>query len=358
MSPRRGAALVLLVAALALAACGRKGSPAAPERRLPAPVADLTAVVQEAAVELGWTAPTRRVDESALRDLTLFRVFRIEDDGRGEPRPAMLVDDRIAGWAQIAEVRLAEPAPAVVQGRRVLLADRGGLALGRRYTYVVLAVDSTGRTSPPSRRASVVYLAAPAAPVDVTAHPGDHEVRLAWQAPSRLVDGNPAPTAFAYEVLRAPSPDAPLASVGRTASGELALIDRALTNDQTYYYAVRAIRSEGTTLAYGPLSPRLAATPRSTTAPAAPTGLVAIASEGEVRLSWRPSAGRDVGDYVVYRAQVGGAFTRVGVTHAPGTTFTDRGVPPGAWRYVITAEDTSAIRNESGRSNETMVLVP
>ncbi len=359
MSARRGLGILLLaVAVLPLAACGRKAPPIAPERRLPAAVGDLTAVVRESAIELGWTSPTRRVDQTLLRDLTLARVYRVEDDGRGEPKPALLSGDVIVGWTEIVTIRFAAPEPAVLQGNRVLLADRSGLRLGRRYTYVVVSADSLGRVSPPSPRASVAFLAAPAVPLDVSARPGDRTVRLAWQPPASLIDAGPVPGALAYEVLRAPAPDAPLVPVGRAASGELALIDREVDNDRTYFYAVRAIRSEAGTLAYGPLSARVAVTPRSTTPPPEPSDLVAIASEGTVRLSWKASPGGDVSGYVVYRAPVGGAFVRVGAARAPAATFTDRDVPPGAWRYVVTSEDSAAIRNESARSNEAAVLVP
>jgi hypothetical protein len=48
----------------------------------------------------------------------------------------------------------------------------------------------------------------------------------------------------------------------------------------------------------------------------------------------------------------------VGSVRAPGTTFTDRGVPPGAQRYTVTAQDTSARANESRPAPEVTVQVP
>ena len=148
-------------------------------------------------------------------------------------------------------------------------------------------------------------------------------------------------------------------SVARTAAGVRALTDRELENDRTYYYAVRAIRVESGTTAYGAPSARVAVTPRDMTPPSAPTNLVAIASEGAVRLSWGASPESDVSGYVVYRAEAQQAiFVRVGATRAPATTFVDRDVARGTWRYVVTAEDSGAIRNESARSNEATVGVP
>ena len=357
MSPRGARVLALALTALALAACGRKGAPVAPERRLPAAAADLTAVIRESTVELAWTNPTRRVDRTLIRDLTLARVYRVEDDGRGEPKAAMLADGAVAGYTEVAAIRLAEAAPAAVQGARVTLADRGGLAYGRRYTYVVVTADSLGRVSPPSRRVSVAYVAAAEPPANLTGAPGEREARLAWQPPTRLLDGS-APGPLAYEILRAPSGDAPLVPVARTPAGALTLTDRELENGRTYFYAVRAVRVEGDTTAYGALSARAAVTPRKTTPPAPPADLVGIPLEGAVRLSWKPSPDGDVSGYVVYRAAEGGAFVRIGATQPPATTFVDRDVARGAWRYAVTAEDSAAPRNESARSNEVTVAVP
>ncbi len=351
-------ALALALAALALAACGRKGAPVPPEWRVPAAVGDLAAVVRESAVELTWTNPGRRVDGTRLRDLVLARVWRVDDEGPGDPRAAMLADGAIAGYTELATVRPGAPEGAVTQDGRVTLTDRRGLAYGRRYTYVVVTADSLGRVSPPSARVSIAFISAPEQPQGVAAAPGEREARLAWRPPPRLLDGSPAPAALAYEVLRAAAADGPLTSVARTAAGGLALADRELENDRTYWYAVRAIRAEGGTLAFGVPSARVAVTPRDMTPASAPTNLVAIASEGAVRLSWGAAPESDVSGYIVYRAEAGGAFVRVGSTRAPATTFVDRDVARGTYRYVVTAEDSGAIRNESARSNEATVAVP
>ena len=308
--------VALALAVLALAACGRKGLPVAPEQRVPVAVVDLAAVIREAAVELTWTNPPRRMDGTRLRDLTLARVYRVDDEGRGDPRSAMLVEGTIAGYTELATVRLAAPEGATVQGGRVTLADRRGLAPGRRYTYVVVTADSLGRVSPPSARASVTFVAAAEPPRDLVAEPGEREVRLRWAPPARLLDGGAPPAALAYDVLRAPAADAPLVPVARTPAGALALTDRELENDRTYWYAVRALRVEGATTAYGAVSARGAVAPRDMTPPSAPTNLVAIPSELAVRLSWNPAPELDVSGYIVYRAEVAGAFARVGSTRA------------------------------------------
>jgi len=235
--------------------------------------------------------------------------------------------------------------------------DRQGLTYGRRYTYVILTGDGQGRIGPPSRRVSVRYAAAPAEPANVVAEPGERSVRLRWSAPARLLDGSAVTDVLNYEVLRAPSAEADLTPVSPPVA-DTALTDANLENDRDYYYAVRAVRSAAGTTLYGRPSARIAATPRDVTPPTPPTNLVGIASEGVVRLSWSPSPETDVAGYIIYRAPEAGGFERIGSTTAPSTTYVDRSVTRGTYRYAVTAQDNAARPNESRRSNEVRVSLP
>jgi hypothetical protein len=353
----RRLAACLGLAAVALTACGKKGPPVAPEHRAPQAIADLAGTIHEESIVLSWTPPNRRDDNTRMRDFTLMRIFRVEDGGTGQPKSAMLADGQIAGYDEIAAIRGAEPEPAVRRGQHLEFTDRKNLSYGRRYTYVILAGDSQGRIGRPSRRVSVSYAPAPAEPGNLVVEPHEGEVRLTWSAPTRLVDGSAITDTLTYEVLRAPSADAELAPVA-AAVPNTTLTDSKLENERPYYYAVRALRVVAGTTIYGRSTSRLAATPRDVTPPSAPGNLVAIASQGIVRLSWSPSPEPDVAGYIIYRAPVGGGFERIGSINVPGTTYTDRTVPRGTSRYVVTAQDTAARPNESAHSNEVRVTLP
>lgn len=346
-----------LVVVLALAACGKKGPPLPPGTRAPRPVSDVGALVRQGAIELSWSNPTRRNDNTRLRDLVLARVYRTEDPGTGEPKPALVSRGRVAGYTELIRIRLGGPGSpdAVVEGGRVRVTDRNNLTYGRRYTYVVLTEDAEGRVSPPSARTSVVYIAAPSAPVDVRVVAGDREVSVTWSPPPRPPDGAGP---ILYEVLRAPSPDVAAEPVTPAPIEARQFVDRSVENDRTYYYAVRAVRREGATVARGEPSSLVTATPVKSTPPAPPSELVATPSVSTVRLSWRPSPDPDVAAYIVYRAEPSGGFARVGSTRAPTTVFVDRDVPRGSYRYVVTAESASVRPLESARSNEATVAVP
>jgi hypothetical protein len=360
LPPRRAAVTgALAVLALAGLGCGKKGPPVAPELRRPAPPAAVSAQVDEAAIVLAWTTPRTRVDGTRLRDLVGLRIHRREEAMSGPPKPAMLVGGEVVGYEEIARIALDAPGPAEVQGDQVRWTDRRGLTVGGRYVYVATAQDSTGRLSPPSERLVVTFLAAPEAPRNLAAAGGERQVRLRWDPPAALRGGAPLAGELRYVVLRAAGPDAPLAPVTPEPIAATAMTDRAVENDVTYRYAVRALRVEPGGTARGPLSPVVSVTPVKTTPPRPPSELVALPTPGGVRLAWRPSPDEDVAGYVVYRAMEQGPFVRIGHAPAVSTLFTDRDVlAAGRYRYVVTAVDRSRTPNESARSNEAGVTVP
>ncbi len=361
MSPGRRRATGLaaaVLAVLAVGACGRRGNPVPPEVRVPQPVADLSATEREGGIELAWSVPRRRIDNTRLVDPGIARLYRVDDDGAGEPRAAMLVDERVRGYTEIATFRLHDPPSAYLRGNRIVYHDRRGLAYGRRYTYVVTTADAQGRTSPPSSRVSITYIAPPEPPQALRGEAGDRTARLSWRAPARLVDGSPVTAPLAYEVLRAADFAAEPAVVGRTEAGATSFEDRNLENDRAYTYTVRAVRTVGAASAAGEPGARVVVTPVKTTPPSPPTELVALPSRGEARLSWRPSPEPDVAAYVIYRAAAGAPPARVGAVRPPATTFVDRDVAAGTYRYTVTAQDATARANESRPSNEVTVTVP
>jgi fibronectin type 3 domain-containing protein/predicted small lipoprotein YifL len=351
--------LLLLLAASALVACGKKGPPVAPELRVPADPAGLRGAVDEQSIVVSWTGPGTRVDGSRLRSIALYKLYRREEADGGAPKAAMLSSGRVVGYDELAVIRTDRPAPASVQGTAVTWVDRHALSIGRRYVYVVTAEDTLGRTSGPSERLVVPYLAAPKAPLALRASPGDRRVGLTWQPPTELMDGSPAPDDLRYLVLRGAGAEGALAPITSQPVAGTSFTDEGVDNDTDYRYAVRALRVEPAVTATGEISATVVAAAADATPPAAPAGLLAVPSAGAVRLAWNPSTSPDVALYAVYRAGETGDFVRIATTMAIATVYLDRDVRPGAaYRYAVTALDNARRSNESPRSNIISVRLP
>ena len=353
MSPRAARLAVIACVALGLVACGKKGPPIAPERRLPVPPTALSTFIDEGSVLISWINPGARFDGSSLKDLTEVKLYR-RHESDGEPmKPAVLSRGRVVGYDELATIRLDSPAPATVQGTTVRWIDREGLVLGERYVYVVTAVDSLGRSSPPSERRAITFLAAPKPPAPVQLTAGNAQITLTWTPPSEFTDGSPASGEIRYIVLRGSGTEGPLSAITPQPLAETSFTDTGLDNDVEYRYAVRALRLDPRATSAGPPSSAVAATPRSTTPPRPPSNLVGVPSPGALRLAWNPSPAPNVALYSIYRAVGDTAFVRIASTAAGNTTYIDRDIRPGTvYRYAVTAIDNARQPNESARSNE------
>jgi hypothetical protein len=354
----RGAVLLLL-AASALGACGKAGPPVAPELRVPAGPTGLHGAVDEQSIVVGWTGPGQRVDGSRLRAIALYKLYRREETEAGPPKSAMLSSGRVVGYDEIAVIRPDNPEPAAVRGTSVTWVDRRALSVGRRYVYVVTAEDTLGRSSGPSERLVVPYLAAPRAPRGLSARPGDRRISLTWQPPAEMMDGSPAPADLRYLVLRGAGAEGAFAPITPQPVAGTSFTDEGLENDTDYRYVVRAVRVDPAVSASGETSAAVIAAPADTTPPAAPGGVVGVPSTDAVRLAWNPSSSPDVAIYAVYRAGETGDFMRIATTMAVTTIYQDRDVRPGTiYRYAITALDNARRPNESVRSNVVTIRVP
>ena len=129
----------------------------------------------------------------------------------------------------------------------------------------------------------------------------------------------------------------------------------------TYSYFTRYSTNGGDSWTYGSLSgpntdqpgTMTVHPPADTTAPPAPTNLVANGGgPTTVSLTWDAVPAVDLFRYDVYRGTTaGGPYEKAGSTQPGTTTFSDTGLVTGTrYYYVVKAVDESA--NESGASNE------
>ncbi len=141
-----------------------------------------------------------------------------------------------------------------------------------------------------------------------------------------------APGADSYTVKRASSSGGPYITVASNVVAH-SFSDTGLSELATYYYVVSAANSSGDSAD----SAEVGATTQTTSPPAAPTGLVAVAtSYDQMSLSWSASVGTD--HYIVKRSVSSGgpyAIIDIGVT---GTSFLDSSLfADTAYYYVVSA---------------------
>ncbi len=388
--PRRLAACSV-VALAGLAACGKKGPPLPPVRPVPAAVADLQARRAGELVWLTFTVPDRNQDGSRPADLARVDVFGLTVDPTSrEPTPAEFLERAVL----VASIEVQPPAqpgeapPAAgpgderpVQGGVVTVEETltpehyvpvrfepkppgpgaAGGALGRpepARTYVAVAVSGRRRRSAPSGRVQVSLRPPPPAPADVELTYTEQAFTIRWRTPPPDPWRPVWPVlgyAFGFNVYELPGDQAgrlPRTPVNPTPVSGPSLEVPLLAFGVPRCFGVRAVESLGGRVVESELSRPVCATPVDTFAPAAPTGLVAVAEAGAINLSWNPNSERDLAGYLVLRGEAPGATLRQ-ITPAPlrEPTYRDTSVRAGVrYVYAVVAVDGATPPNVSAQS--------
>jgi len=206
-----------------------------------------------------------------------------------------------------------------------------GLTNGQEYFYTVLAFTDQG-DGPQAVAIAAFPLGLPGAPTDVSVDAGVMTLTLSWGSP--VDTGGSALTGFM--IYRGPSAD-DLGILEALPAITFEYLDDDLVAGQTYHYAVAALTNAGE----GPMSPVVSVV--ALDVPGAPVGLVAVAGDGQVVLTWTAPAdgGSPITGYTVTRTSGGSTETfEVGVA----TTYTDTTVTNGeTYLYTVHA------RNENGK---------
>ena len=138
---------MVMLPAMLLAGCGRKGPPRAPELLAPATITDLTARAGERGIRLGWSRPRVALDGRKLTDLAAFVVLRKSTradcpECRAAYRERTVIDvDDEGRFFKRSEYDYT---------------DRD-LRAGTVYRYRILARLSDGSASGPSNEVSVAW---------------------------------------------------------------------------------------------------------------------------------------------------------------------------------------------------------
>ncbi|HSN68781.1 MAG TPA: hypothetical protein VLV48_06015, partial [Thermoanaerobaculia bacterium] len=225
----RTLASILVVAVLV--GCGKAGPPHPPIPQIPKAAVDLVVAQQGPTLVLSWSFPTLTEAGTTLRTLERIRLFRVIEElpataasaaaGEAEGGERAGVPPQLALFSHMPplapkqfmklkeEVATLEgPAiPAAIAGGRVIYRDRPPIqtsdARPVRVHYAVLfeSDEAEGRLS---NIVTLVPLAVPLPPRELTAEAQAPGVLLGWKAPSTTIVGGDVPPILGYNIYRNP----------------------------------------------------------------------------------------------------------------------------------------------------------
>lgn len=338
---------VLAASFLALAGCGLKTPPVAPESIVPEAITDLTYSVDDNGVKLTWSFPVRTINKQEIEDVTNFELFRAEiplKDYCGScPIP----------FAQAISV----PAGAVFDGgaRRKATYESGTLKSGHRYFFKVRSSTSWLASSADSNIVSIVWFTPVAAPTGLKVIPADREIHLSWQPVTSDTDSGTIQNPVVYQVLRSTG-GSEFEKIGEPLQ-TTNYIDRHVQNGAQYSYAVQSMMRYKNEFVNGGISTAAVSVSKDMTAPLPPAGVTVVQTDVGIKVFWDKNEESDLGGYRVYRrAADQDKYTLLGVVAPQFSLFVDTKADNSIrYYYAVTAFDQQNPPNESKQSREATV---
>lgn len=340
---------MLAVLALGLGACGKKGAPEPPLRFIPKAASDLSVQQQGSELILRFGYPSVATNGMALPGLASVELWQADQPvpESGPPQPPE--PRQFQGVSQIAASLSGDELTTSVTGDRVVvrwpLVDAG--AEPRRfYTFAVRFVSNRGERSDFSNLASIAPLPPPQPLTELQAEAREEGVEIAWKGSGAEAE--------AYRVYRRGAEErsygGPLTTVE---AAQQRFLDATARLGNRYIYTVTAVVATDPVVESA-LGAEREIDYRDRFPPPTPTDLVTLAEAGQIRLSWRASAGVDTAGYHVYRRdEPGGEYSRRTTEPVAATRFLDTGLTAGqTYSYRVTAVDSSGNESPPGGAVE------
>jgi len=348
---------MLLLAAIVLPGCGKKGSPLPALQIVPARVEDLTAFATDDRIELQFTVPAAGADAETVVRPDRIEIYRVAT----APEAAL----NAVGDAQYrrAEITVRPPDAAVppagtpnapiAPGDRASFVDTiASATTDKAWTYVAVGVVGRSRRGPASVAVTVPLATRPDPPTGVTASHDETTLTLAWTGDSAQY------RVFGLGPTAAGSPEGALVLLTPKPVTD-ARFQQPVEFGRQRCFVVRTAIVAGSVTVEGPPSPVTCLTPEDRYPPAPPANLRVIQEGSAITLTWTPVEASDLAGYVVLRGDEAGVNLQPLIRDpVRETTFRDESVRSGTtYTYSVYAVDNSPQANVSQQSERLVVTV-
>jgi len=320
--------------------------------RFPQTVEDVWVVQKPDRIVLTWKNPTAYEDGSTLSVIEKIEIWVLEQDATGEAQLAEIPPEQFAEMAKlhatltedtIKESDAQEEAP---QGQMTYSYDLTGKdALSKKYTFGI-RVKGKKRYSSFSPLMSLKPVVLPLPPTQVKAAVFPDKIEITWDPPLKNRDQSSPPHVEGYNIYRSQGEEEPQ-RLNESLIKEEKYEDKNFVFGQTYRYLVRASATDTSPYLESEDSEAAEILTEDTFPPQPPKGLISVAGQDFLALSWDQNEEEDLAGYRVWRREEGTEEIHL-LTQEPikESAYNDREVEKGKmYAYAVTAVDISG--NES-----------
>lgn len=380
--------LILASLLVSLVSCGKKGPILPPVPRIIQKVEALEISQRGEKLLLEWENPTAYIDGSPVSEITAVEIWVMEiekesaeKEGTGAEEPGKKTGKSKKDEKEIPEkkknltseefdkkARLLALVEQNEFSRHLVNPDSGPWRY--RYSYLLterdfrlerlvfsLRVKGKGRRkSEFSRLLSVKPAVISLPPLEVKASLFQDRIEISWKAADKNFDQTSPARFKGYNIYRSEEKEQP-SRLNEKLVKEEKFSDSGFLLGKVYRYFVRASATELPPFMESEDSDVVEIQAEDVFAPAAPSGLISIATENTISLTWDDNTEADLAGYRVWRRMEGESEFKL-LTPQPiqGNAFSDTTVEKNKeYDYAVTALDKAG--NESSRSRSISEII-
>jgi len=341
---------VLLSILLFFSSCGKKGPLLPPLPKIPKKVEVFDIIQRGDRVLLEWKNPQSYTDGSPLAEIDEVEVWLYEGEkeslGKKEfEESARLVTSIRKEEFPFHQIRKGDASSKLQYFYKLTARDFGP----RNLIFGLRVKEKKKRKSEFSELFSLKPIILSLPPPKIQAHVFENRIEIKWDPPEKNTDQSSPPHFKGYNIYRAEGEGLPL-RLNPELVKERKYEDKDFLFERPYRYFVRASGTESSPYLESDDSQPVEILAQDKFPPTVPTGLVSVAGENLISLSWDRSQERDLAGYRVWR-KIEGQEEYVLLTSQPiqENAYNDTRVEKNKrYYYAITAQDKSG--NESLKS--------
>lgn len=342
--------------------CGKKGPIYPPVEKIPKNVEGFNIIQRGDTIVVMWRNPSTYIDGSPMPNLSGVEIWIFGEEKEADEEFTPLIEENFIDEAEIlvqiprekfSDYLADKERPP--QSMRFFHHYRLGDIGIRRLSFGMKVKDDRGRFTNFSELCSIVPLVVALAPVNLSAVVHKDNIELNWDSPSKNIDQSQPPILFGYNVYRS-SDEGERVRINSLLLSENRYEDTSFAFGNLYHYFIRSSSTETSPFLESQDSESMEILAKDTFPPDPPIGLVAIAGESSIALSWDPNLENDLAGYKILRRPQGAEkFVDLTPEGVQESSYSDADVEEGKmYEYAVAAVDRYG--NISNQSNSVTAI--
>lgn len=343
--------------------CGKKGPIYPPLIKIPQKIENLEVFQRGNAVVLRWRNPTSYMDGDPIEGNITVEIWLMKVERALAGQQARLSEETFASRAELHEtieqeqfVKFRDPEGGDSEDLIYIYEIPSGEFSQMVFIFGLRAKDRKDKASGFSSLIPVIPRPVPLPPSEIRAKMSESSIVIDWKSPETNTDSSTPPNVVGYNVYRE-SENEEFHRINTALVEETTFMDSGFEYNMTYRYYVRASATRSSPFTESENSNVAELLAVDTLFPVAPTGLVAIAGEDFVSLSWNANKESDLAGYRVWRrGDLEEEFLALTEELIAENVYQDSEVEKDKrYFYAVTALDANG--NESQRSEAVSVVL-